>query len=204
MHKIPVRIEAIEKRKRATAPLHLIAGFFLLGNAASLSYDAQFSFLSLLPVYLVAVASIVYGLFRKKADPLGKFNHWVRTLQFLTFAMLAIYTVNLFSNVKVASLITWGIVILFLMFTERKVFHDTDVTIKADGVFVPGYFTGHLVPWHNISDLVLRTDFITVSKTNNKFLQLEVVKVFSADEIEQINEYSRQQVTNAIQNPIYI
>ena len=204
MHKIPVRIEAIEKRKRATAPLHLIAGFFLLGNAASLSSDSRFPLLSLFPIYLLASGSIVYGLFRKKADPAGKFNHWVRMFQFLSFAMLAIYTVHLFSNVKVASLIIWGIVILFLMFTERKVFHDTDVTIKADGVFVPGYFTGRLIPWHNISDIVLRSDFITVSKSNNKFLQIEVVKIFSEAEIEQVNEYSRQQVSIAVQNPIYI
>lgn len=203
MYKIPVKIEAIEKRKRATAPLHLIAGFFLLANAANLSSDVHFSFLTLLPVYIVAACSIGYGFFRKKLDPFGKFNHWVRTFQFLTFAMLAIYTVHSF-NLKVASLIIWGIVILFLMFTERKVFHDTDITVKADGVFMPGYFTGHLIPWHNISNLVLRSDFITVSKSNNKYLQLEVVKVFSEADIEQINEYSRQQVSNAIQNPLYI
>lgn len=203
MYKIPVKIDAIEKRKRATAPLHLIAGFFLLGIAAFLSSNVRLTFLSLLPVYFVATGSIGYGVLRKKADPLGKFNHWVRTFQFLTFAMLAIHTVHLFSNVKVASLILWGIVILFLMFTERRVFHDTDIIVKTEGIYVPGYFTGHLIPWYNIRDLVMRNDFITVTKSNNKFLQLEVLKNFSDVELDQINEYSRQKITDAIQNPIY-
>jgi hypothetical protein len=203
MYKIPVKIEAIEKRKKATDPLHLIGGFFLLGIAATLTSSTQNSLLYILPVYLIAIISIFYGVLRRKLDATGKYNHWIRVVQFLTFLMLAIYTVHLFSDLKVASLVIWGIVILFLMFTERKVFHDTDITIKNDGIYVPGYFTGHLIPWNNITDLVLRTDYITVSKSNNKFLQLEVVKLLAEEEIAQINEFSRQQVSNAIQNPLY-
>jgi hypothetical protein len=78
-----------------------------------------------------------------------------------------------------------------------------DVTIKAEGIFVPGYFTSHLIPWQNINDVVLRADYITVFKRNNKDLQLEVLKVISDEEIEEINEYSRQQLTTNIQQPLY-
>ena len=203
MYKIPVKIEAIEKRKKATDPLHMIAGFFLLGIGATLSIDFGYSFLAMLPVYIIALLSIFYGAIRRRLDLSGTYNHWVRTAQFLTFALLAINTIHVLNNIKISSLVVWGVVTLFLMFTERKVFHDTAITIKAEGLYMPGYFTSHLIPWTNINDLVLRNDFITVGKNNNKYLQLEVLKSFADDELDKINEYSSQSISNAAQNPIY-
>jgi hypothetical protein len=115
MYKIPVKIEAIEKRKKATDPLHMIGGFFLLGISATLSTDTPFSALSIVPVYLIAAGSIFYGLRRRKLDPSGKYNHWIRTTQFLTFSLLVIYTLHLFTHMKTLSLVIWAGVILFLM-----------------------------------------------------------------------------------------
>ena len=177
MYKIPVKLEGIERRKRSTGLLHIVAGFFLIANAAGYYKQIDYSSLSLVaPVFFVAFASLIYGFFRKRLDPAAKYNHWIRMIQFLTFALLAITMIQTTSNLKLFTLVLWAIMILFLMFTERKIFHDTDLQIKAEGVYVPGYFKSHLMPWHIISAFVLRNDYLTITRTSQKYVQLELLK----------------------------
>ena len=195
MYKIPVKLEGIERRKRSTGLLHIVAGFFLVISAGTYSQQVAYAdFLLMLPVYIVAVVSLLYGFFRKKIDPLATYNHWIRMIQFLTFAVLAISLINLVSTVRIASLAIWAIAILFLMFTERKIFHDTDLQIKEEGVFVPGYFKNHIIPWQVMEGFVLRADFLTITRTNKKYVQLELIKDMEPDEIEEINAYCNQRL----------
>ncbi len=195
MYKIPVKIEGIERRKRSTGTLHVIAGFFLVMNAHTYFKHLNYQeFLNVLPVYTVSVISFLYGFLRKRIDPAANYNHWVRTLQFLTFTILAISFTNFASGVSYFGLFLWAVVTLFLMFTERKVFHDTVIQIKEDGIHVPGYFTSHVIAWHIVADFILRTDYVTISRTNLKYVQLELLENIKADEIAAINDFSRQKI----------
>ena len=138
MYKIPVKIEGIERRKRSTGLLHAIAGLFLVSNASTYFKHLNYSdFIFVLPFFIVGVVSLVYGFFRKRIDPAARYNYWVRVLQFLSFAILAITFTSFASGVTYFGLILWAIVIMFLMFTERKVFHDTVMHIKDDGIHIP-------------------------------------------------------------------
>lgn len=159
---------------------------------------------NLLPGFLVvaaALASLVYGLFRKKIDPQAKYNHLVRLLQFISFAFLGIAFVPFASKLAVFGLFLWAIVLVFLMFTERKVFHDTFLVLNNEGLFVPGYFSSHRIPWNVISDLVARPDFVTITRTNQHFVQLEVLTTIQSTELEAINAFSCQQILANPQEP---
>ncbi len=195
MYKIRVKLEGIERRKRSTGLLHIVAGFFLIANAGDYYLHTNYSsFLTVIPIYIVAAISLLYGFLRKRIDPLAKYNHWVRMVQFLTFAVLAISMIGMVSGIKLFTIVLWAIVILFLMFTERKIFHDTDLQIKKEGIYVPGYFRSHLMPWHHVEDFVLRADYLTITRTNKKYVQLELLKDLELSEIEKINSFSQDQI----------
>lgn len=190
MYKLPVKLDGIERRKRSTGLLHIVAGLFLIVSAGMYYFETvqQKSPLMIL-LYGVAIVSLFYGFFRQRLDPAAKYNHWVRLLQFISFTVLAISLVNSVSIIRILSLALWAIVILFLMFTERKIFHDTDLQVKEEGIFVPGYFRNDLIPWSGIEGFVLRPDYLTITRTDKKYVQLELLKDVDPAQMEEINVY---------------
>lgn len=203
MYKLAVKIEGIERRKRSTGLLHVIAGFFLFMNGVTYLRQMNFENFSLaLPFFLVAAASLLYGFFRKRLDPWAHFNHWVRLLQFLAFSALAIVFIS-FANVsQIIGLLLWAIITLFLMFTERKVFHDAYLQVKADGIHVPGYLKANVIPWELIESLVVRTDFVTILRRDQKYVQLEVLHDLGKQDIENINQFSKKHIDQFAPNVV--
>lgn len=195
MYKIPVKIDGIERRKRSTGLLHIVAGFFLIANAGTYFRQMNFeNFGLVLPFYLVAAASLFYGFFRKRFDPSVLFNHWVRLLQFLSFSALAIVFLNFSKGPQIIGLLLWAIITLFLMFTERKVFHDTFMQVKPDGIHVPGYLRNNVVPWAIIENFVVRADYVTILRRDQKYVQVETLHDIGMQEVEQINQFSKQHI----------
>ena len=108
MLNIPVKIEGIERRKRSTGLLHVVAGFFLIANAGTYNQLTHYEhLLVVVPVYLVALISLIYGFMRKRIDPNARYNHWVRLTQFLVFAVLGVLIINTGKTVTVLSLFLW-------------------------------------------------------------------------------------------------
>ena len=196
MHKVAVKIEGIEKRKRSTGVLHILAGLFLLTATGTLvKYEAFSGYTQVVLLYAAAAASLIYGFFRKRIDPVAKLNHWVRLAQFVAFAVIGISLLNKAGTVSVVSYFLWAVVVVFLMFTERKVFHDTDILIKKEGIYIPGYFTNHQLPWHIISEFIIRQDFVTITRKNKSYVQLELLQKIEQREIDAINEFAAHQIT---------
>lgn len=203
MHKIPVKIEGIERRKRSTGLLHVVAGFFLIVNAGTYNQLHQYEQLAVvLPVYAIALLSLVYGFGRKRIDPLARYNHWLRMLQFLVFAVLGVLMINTGKSLTAATLFLWAGITLLLLFTERKVFHDTALLLLEDGIHVPGYFRNHVLPWAIVEELVLRQDYVTILRKDKKYVQLELLTPVTAEETEQINRYSKAQIARFSQHII--
>jgi hypothetical protein len=203
MLNIPVKIEGIERRKRSTGLFHIVAGFFLIANAGR--YNELMNYQNLLiviPIYLVALISLIYGFMRKRIDPNARYNHWVRLMQFLVFAVLGLLMISWTRTVSVLSLFLWAGVTILLLFTERKVFHDTALALKEDGVHIPGYLKHHILPWNLIEDLVLRPDYVTILRKDKKFVQLELLSAMNPQEIDQINQYSKSQIAQFSQQNI--
>jgi hypothetical protein len=203
MLKIPVKIEGIERRKRSTGLLHIVAGFFLIANAGTYNQLHNYEqFTVVAPVYLIALLSLLYGFMRKKIDPQARYNHWLRLVQFLIFAVLGILMINLGKTLSAAGLFLWAVIVLLLLFTERKVFHDTTLQLKDDGIHVPGYFRDHVLPWAIVEELVLRQDYVTILRKDKKYVQLELLSPVGQPESEQINRYSREQIARFSQHII--
>jgi hypothetical protein len=195
MHKLAVKIDGIERRKSSTGLLHIIAGFFLFMNGVTYWRHINYEHIGLaMPFFLVAVASLLYGFFRKRFDPGAQFNHWIRLLQFLAFSALFVAFLSFSNTPQIIGLLLWAIITLFLMFTERKVFHDAFLQVKADGIHVPGYLKTNVIPWELIESFIVRTDFVTILRRDKKYVQLEILHDLGKQDIEGINQFSKQHI----------
>lgn len=203
MHRIPIKIEGIKRRKKSTGLFHIIAGLFLLTSISTyfklLNYQ---NFVAVLPMYLVAIISLVYGAFRKKFDPKAGYNHLVRLLQFLVFAVLGILMLKTKIDFRNILLLSWAVICVLLLFTERKVFHDSFLTLEEKSVSIPGYFSNRILPWEAIENLIIRQDYVTIYLPQNKYLQHEVAVELSEKEVEDLNNFCQQQLKEKQTEPV--
>ena len=195
MHKLPVKLHDIERRKRTTGVLHIAAGFFLLLKSFDY-YSLQhfMHFLNLLPFFIAALLSLLYGFLKKKHDPQTRLNRWVRLMQVCAFTILGIDFITFNKTFSVVVLFAWAIGCLLLMFTERKVFHDAEMLFNQDGIFIPGYFTNQRLFWTSIQDVIIRPDYITIFRQNETFLQYEVLKKLNGAKLDEIALYCNEQI----------
>jgi hypothetical protein len=195
MHKLPVKLDGIERRKRTTGLLHIAAGFFLLLQSIELLSVRHYQNISSVwPFLAAALLFVLYGVLKKWWDPQAKYNPWIRLLQVSMFSILAIEVIPYNKPVSVLLLFIWAVGCLLLMFTERKVFHDAQMTFNRDGIFIPGYFTNRRLFWSNISEVVIRPDYITIFQANETFLQYEVLKKLESTALEELALYCNEQL----------
>jgi hypothetical protein len=198
MYNILIKREGIERRKKSTGLLHMLAGLFLFVNAVA--YYKQMGYKAVLPVvpfFLVAVLSLVYGFFRNRIDPSAQYNHWVRMLQFLMFSLLGIFMLKSKMEFRNLSLFIWAVICIPLLFTERKIFHDAALTFNQNNIMIPGYFSSKVVPWSSITNVIIRPDFVTIYYPDNRYVQYEVLDTVTSKEIEQINIFCQQKISEA-------
>ena len=195
MHLSAIKIDGIERRKKSTGLFHVVAGLFLLANIAEYYKQLNYqNFFSVLPMYLVAVASLLYGLFRNKMDPKAKFNHWMRMLQFLIFSVLGILMLKTKMDFRNISLFLWAVICILLLFTERKIFHDAFLNLGKNNITIPGYFSNKVLPWSVIENVIVRQDYVTIYIPRNRYIQYEVLSELSEAEIKDINFFCQQHI----------
>lgn len=197
MHKLAVKLEGIERRKRTTGLLHIAAGCFLLLKSFDLLRLQRVVHTETLIWLAAGLISLLYGVLKKFVDPLARRNRWVRLLQVVAFTMLAIGFGSYAKSFSVVVLFAWAIGCLLLMFTERKVFQDAEMSFGTEGIFIPGYFTNRRLFWSGIQAVVVRPDFITIFKKDETFLQYEVLKNMSASVLDKIALFCQQQIEQA-------
>lgn len=193
MHRISIKIEGIERRKRSTGLLHIVAGLFLIANATEYhKQEAYEKFFAVLPIFLVAAASLFYGFFRNKIDPNAQYNHWMRMLQFLMFSILGILLLKSKIEFRNISLFLWAAICIMLLFTERKIFHDAFLSLGKHSITIPGYFSNKVIPWPVVENIVVRQDYVTIYYPNNRYMQYEVIAAINEEEVKKINNFCKQ------------
>lgn len=195
MYSINVILDGVEARRRNAGILHVITGFVLILNTKKyLDVASQEPVLHLVPVLLVAATSLVYGFFRRKVDVLAKFNTSMRLLQAVTFLFLGLKLASVSNALGYISVFLFAFVCLLLLFSEKRVFETTSVLFTNDGVSVPGIYKNHLIAWAELSEVVVREDFLTLFHVKKKYLQYRILQNLSIIEIAKINTYCREQI----------
>lgn len=194
MYSILINIEGIEKRKRSTWLLHIIAGFFLLAKGADYYRFTDFQvFIPLLPVGITAIASLVYGFFRKRLDASATYNTFLRVLQAVVFAELGFLMLKNGTTIDYVTSFLWAGLCIFLLLSEKQLFKNPYIIIDKEGLQIPATYRVHHVPWQSLTNVVVRQDFITIFHKKNKYLQYQVQQPLSELEVANVNAFCQEQ-----------
>ena len=198
MFSITVRIEGIENRRRNAGLFHVVIGFFMIINIATYyRYTAYHSFLPLIPLLLMASISLFYGLFRRKLDWNAKYNFWLRLLQAISFLILGIAMSMVGRSLDYIGIFIFALLSIMLLFSEKRVFHETLIRIHENGIVIPGIYKDHLVEWMELSNVVVRQDFITLFHKKQKYLQYQVKEDLSTLEVAKLNAFCKERIEGA-------
>jgi hypothetical protein len=195
MFNVTIKIESIESRRRSSGLLHIVVGFFLIMKTADYSKVINYSsFLPLVPFLVVGLVSIFYGFFRKRFDITYRYNYWVRWLQLIAVAVLALLITTAAPSFGNFAIFVFLLLCALLVFSERRIFHETLMVINADGIKIPGEYRDHFLPWHDLSEVVVREDFITLFHVKQKYLQFQVMQDLSVLEVAKMNAYCKDKI----------
>ncbi|HEY0067876.1 MAG TPA: hypothetical protein VGB46_10950 [Flavisolibacter sp.] len=195
MLSITVKIEGVERRKRSASLLHIVAGCFLIAKGADYyRYLGYEDFLPVAPFFTVALISVIYGLFRRRIDPEAQMNYWLRLLQVVTFTILGALMVVAGRQIDYISLFLWTFVTLMLLISEKKLFSETELLLKEEGVLIPGIYRSHVVPWNELTNVIVRQDFVTIFHRDEKYLQYQVMQSLTDLELVKMNSFCREKI----------
>jgi len=195
MYSITVKIDGIESRRRSAGLLHIVIGFFMILKAATYYRFTNYSnFIQMLPVLAVGSFSLFYGFFRRKLDWNARYNYWLRLIQGVCFAALGILLSAFGRPIDYIGVFLFMILTIMLLFSEKRVFEETMITLDENGIKIPGYYRDHIVGWDEVSQVVVREDFLTIFHINQKYLQYQVRQDLSTLEVAKMNAFCNEKI----------
>lgn len=195
MYSIAVKIEGIENRRRSAGLLHIVVGFFMIVNASNYyrftHYQDLWSVALILPV---ASISLFYGFFRRKMDLSAHYNYWLRWIQVVSFIVLGILMLPVGRDVDYIGVFVFAFLCIVLGISEKRIFKGATIFIDNSGISVPGYYRDHLMEWEEISEVIVREDFLTIFNSNQKYLQFQIVQDLSTLEVAKMNAFCKEKI----------
>jgi hypothetical protein len=202
---VPVKLESLDRRRRSAALMHVVAGLYLVAIGTTwFQKSGGGSLLPLLPLAGVALVSLVYGAGMKRFDARARYNRAIRLVQLAAFLGAAVLLFGAASTGTLVSLLIWVVVAGLLQASERRLFGQPALALVDAGVRVPGALTDHLIPWSVIESFIVRADFATILRRDQKFVQLEVAGPLDTAQLAALNSYSQQQIAAApaVEEPV--
>lgn len=199
MFQIPIKIPALEKRRKSIGLLHVVAGFFLFANIGSAYKVVSSGMLPFfIPFYILAFLFIAYGFFRKKWDATYKWNKKIRLLQAISFLIVGILFIQAGATGKSIGPLIWAALASMLVFTEGVALAKPAIIVDEKGWAVPNAFSYKKLLWPHISDVNLRSDFITIHSRNNRMLQFERLSADQAFRDQELQDFCDKQLNKTI------
>ena len=195
MYSVTVKIDGIESKRRSAGLLHIVVGFFLIAKGADyFKYLEYETIVPVIPVFLVAGLSLFYGFFRRKVDIFARYNAAIRLIQVLTFLVLGIIVMQGGRTIDYIGMFIFAFLCFMLMITERKLFEETTIFFDESGIRIPGNYKDYLVKWDELTEVVVREDFLTFFHIKKKYLQYQVMQDLSTLEVAKLNAFCREQI----------
>jgi hypothetical protein len=145
-------------------------------------------------VLLVASISLFYGFFRRRMDLSAHYNYWLRLVQVVGFTILGFLVIGTGRPTDYIGVFVFALLCIVLMFSERRIFQETTIFFTEEGIKIPGYYRDHLVKWEELSEVIVREDFLTIFNTNEKYLQYQVMQDLSTLEVAKMNAFCKEKV----------
>jgi hypothetical protein len=92
------------------------------------------------------------------------------------------------------SAFVFALLAFLLIFSEKRIFDETVLLLDEPGIKIPGYYKEHRVLWQDLSEVVIREDFVTIFHKKQKYLQYQVKQDLSILEITKMNAFCKEQI----------
>ena len=195
MYSIGIRLEKIERRKTNNRLLHIASGLFLLIKSVDyLRYQHYEVWLIVTPFFLVGLFSLIYGTFKKQYDRAESLNNVMRIVQSICFAILAILMYRQQKILDSMLLGVWSLLCFFLLFTEKRARKPMRLVFSPEEILVPGAYVDQRLRWTDIRDIVIKQDYVTIFKPNNRYMQWEVSEDIAHEYLREAQQFCHQQL----------
>ena len=188
---VPVRFLPYEKQIRYARLLHLLASSIFMLNAwigYKLPSPPLLFVVSQIAISLVIFVYVVLG--KMLIKDVAQSNFLFRLLEAAGFFSAAWYFFKHMNAPLQGSLAILTLIgILYLMFTERKIFKPAYISFREKGIILPGVPKSDLLKWDQIENIRIRSDFASINTKDNRFLQYEINQVLSDEEIDTVNAW---------------
>jgi len=193
-YKIPIFFEPFERQKKAARLLHLLAGFLMIANAWGDFKQPTPNLVFVVIQISCALLAVLYAFLAKKLFPeQGLSNTIFRLMEAVALLYAARY---FFSELNLTLMgllqVLAGLGLLFLFFSERKIFTACTIKIDDKGVHTPSNITDRLIEWKDIDNMRVRNDYISINTKQNHFLQYNTDIVLSELQMDEMNEFCRK------------
>ncbi len=198
-YSIPIFFEPFERQKKAARLIHLLAGFLMIANAWGDFNQPTPNLWFVIIQVAGALMCILFAFAGKKIFPAtGKTNALFRLMEAFIFFYSAWYfsskmNMNLMGFTQVAA----AAGLLFLFFTERKIYNAAVIKIDDKGLSAPNNLTDRFLPWSSIDNMLVKNDYISINTKKNQFIQFETNIILSELQIDEINGFCRLKFTQS-------
>lgn len=187
---------AFERRKNNSGLLHGFTGFLLVLKTMdwvrNVPPDKQW------PSFFFLGAGLVFALFGLTGKRIIlSFSRWSKILfllEGLCFLILTMLFLPAGKPVDLTFTIAWTLLCVFFYYSEKRIEGPAMVSLTETGVLIPGIIKNKLIPWQEIESVVLRSDFLTINKKNNRYYQFEVAEEDGESFREAFNLYAQSKI----------
>lgn len=174
-----------------TGVLHVIGGFYLLATTASWLLQRHMQGVpGALPFGIVAVTAIGYGFRQRRKDPTARYNSALRGLEAVALGLLALTQQGIASY----GLFAWAAMSIMLLFSEKVLFQPSLLEITEAGIGLPGSPKPPVLPWTELANLIVRADYVTLFRNDEKYVQLEVTQAVDPQVLAAAEAFGRSQI----------
>jgi hypothetical protein len=194
---LPVIHPAFELLKRSAWMLHFIATSIILINGL---YFFQLPGAPKLLCYLqfIIVAELYLVLFFGKGllvqSPL--LNVFFRVIESLTLTGASFYHISFGHENPGWILLFLSLGYYFITYREWRVMCSESVGIRPTGISIPNFVKDKEIGWPEIKSIIPKYHSIFIETFHNKRIQFQLRRNLKIEELQQIDEFCRQHLTN--------
>lgn len=194
---LPVIHPSFEMLKKSAGIFHFIAASVILINGlhSLQQYDAD-----KLSCYLqVIIAAEIYLVLVTGKSLLVNspgMNVFFRIIEFLTLMGIGFALISGRHLVSGCLHLVLSIGYVLLLYREWRMMHSESIDIRHTGISIPNFIKHEEITWPEIKRIVPGCHSIFIETFGNKKIQFQWRKNLKIEELQQIDEFCRQHLTN--------
>lgn len=187
----------IERRKSQILILHALSSLvIILLIPSAIVIMPSYNIYVITVFCTIAIAFFIIPLILHKKNKLQRWNVLMRCSQSFMIGAIGVTLLVCAKWFSGFSGVLWSIAFAFFAKTEQAIFNPQQIFISSMGIRYSTVFKPIIIAWNAIDRVVVRADYFSIFKKNDRYLQFEMVDHLSEDERNAISEQCKKLIEN--------